>query len=232
MRQILPNLFYFTNLMVGRIYLIDDGGDLTLIDAGIAPAGKRVLAQLAAAGYQPSQVKRIVITHAHPDHIGALKELVDATGAQVIASAEERRVIEGEISVPLPDPAALPALFKIVKLPESRFPRVPVGRVVADGDVIPAFGGLRVVPMPGHAPGQIALYQPEKKLIIIGDTLMHMMGLRLPLVPATVNMAQAKQSIARLCGMDIEIVLFGHGEPIMSGAKAQLQAFARSRGIV
>ena len=95
MQQILPNLYTFSGLLVGRVYLIDDGGELTIIDAGLTSAGPKILKQLAAANYQPSQVKRIIITHAHPDHIGSLKALAEATGAQVIASADEAEVIEG-----------------------------------------------------------------------------------------------------------------------------------------
>ena len=76
------------------------------------------------------------------------------------------------------------------------------------------------------------MYQPEKKLIITGDTLMHMLGLRLPMVMATPDMPEAKRSIRKLCDMDIEIVLFGHGQPIMSGGREQIRAFARSRGIL
>ncbi|MBN8634911.1 MAG: MBL fold metallo-hydrolase [Anaerolineae bacterium] len=232
MQQILPNLYTFSGLLVGRVYLIDDGGELTIIDAGLASAGQKILQQLAAANYQPSQVKRIIITHAHPDHIGSLKALAEATGAQVIASAEEAEVIEGRTLGKLPDPATLPAIYRMIPMKPSPFPPTPVGRIVQDGDVIDVFGGLRVVATPGHAPGQIALYQPEKKLIITGDTLMHMLGLRLPMVMATPDMPQAKQSIRKLCDMDIEIVLFGHGEPIMSGGREQIRAFARSRGIL
>lgn len=233
MRQIIPNFYYFSGLMMGRVYLSDDAGDLTIIDASIANAGKKILAQLAAANYRPDQVKRIMITHAHPDHIGSLKALYEATGAEVIASAPEQRVIQGEITVPLPDPATLPGLYRFIRLPQTKFPYVPVGRVVSDGDFIPGvLGGLRVVGTPGHAPGQIAFYQPDKKLIILGDTLMHLLGLRLPIRMATPDMDEAKRSIRKVCDLDIEIVLFGHGDPILSGGKAQIQAFARSRGIV
>lgn len=233
MQQILPHLYSFTGLQVGRVYLIDDGGDLTLIDSSLASAGKKILAQLAAANYTAAQVKRIMITHAHPDHIGSLKELFTATGAQVIASAEEAPVIEGKVPGKLPDRATLPPIYRLIPLTPTLYPAVPVGRIVKDGDVLDnVFGGLRVVATPGHAPGQIAFYQPEKKLIITGDTLMHMFGLRLPMVMATPDMPEAKRSIRKLCEMDIETVLFGHGQPIMSGGREQIRAFARSRGIL
>jgi len=234
MREIIPNLYTFSNLMVGRVYLIDDGGDLTIIDAGIVPAAKQILAQLAASGRKPSAVKRILITHAHPDHVGGLHELVAATpNAQVIASLEERPVIEGNMTVPMPKPETLPTPFNMVGLPNVRFKPVPVARLVDEGDVIEGvLGGLQVIPTPGHALGQIAFYQPQLKLIILGDTMMRFFGLRLPLIPATMNMTQAKESIRKLCDMDIEIACFGHGEPILQGAGDQIRAFARKLGIL
>ena len=70
MIQVVDGVYTFTGLMAGRVYLLTEGDGLTLIDASIPSAGDKILAQLAKAGHKPTDVKRVLITHAHPDHVG------------------------------------------------------------------------------------------------------------------------------------------------------------------
>ena len=107
MKQIIPGLYTFTGLPVGRVYLIEDPDGLTVIDASIPPAANAIASQIKAMGRALSDVKRILITHAHPDHVGALSVLKAQSGAQVIASAVEQPVIEGRIPVPRVPPEKL-----------------------------------------------------------------------------------------------------------------------------
>ncbi len=102
MKEVVAGVYTFEGLMVGRVYLLEGGEGLTLIDTSIGSAGKKILKQLQAAGHQPKDVKHIIITHAHPDHVGSLKMLKEATGATVIASAFEKPVIAGEMAIPRP----------------------------------------------------------------------------------------------------------------------------------
>lgn len=95
MKQILPKLHHFTGLLVGRVYCIEDADGLTLVDAGLGLAAARVLEQLRVWGKNPGDVKRILVTHAHSDHVGGLPALHRATGAQVICSAIEKPQTEG-----------------------------------------------------------------------------------------------------------------------------------------
>lgn len=117
-RSIIPGVFYFTGLIAGRVYLIEDQGELTLIDAGLGLAANRIIGDLKTAGHSPGDVKRILITHAHPDHIGGLHTLQAATGAAVYASALEKAVIEDGQPVQRPGTRA--------NMPENAFPATPV----------------------------------------------------------------------------------------------------------
>jgi len=233
MLQIAPNIWSFTGLMVGRVYLIADPDGLTLVDTSIPPSGTKILNQLKASGHRPSAVKRILITHAHPDHVGSLHQLQAATGAQVLASAAEQQVIEGKIPIPrIVDRSTLTGINRLIRLPETWVkPPVSVTRVLADGDVIAeVMGGLTVVATPGHAPGHIAFWQPEKRILICGDVIFHLRGMTLPAGFLTVDMAENKRSIAKIAKLEADTVCFGHGQPVVGAAAEQIKAFARRVG--
>lgn len=222
MQQIAPNLFCFTGLIAGRVYLIEDSDGLTLIDASIGPSAAKILKQLTAAGYQPGDVKRILITHGHPDHVGGLPAIQAATGAQVIASTIERPVIEGKEPIPRPERATATGLARMgLRPPSTTVKPTPVAREVNDGDMLPeVFGGMQVIALPGHAPGQIGFWQPEQRLLICGDAIMRLWGqVRLPLSFLTHDMAEAKRSIAKIAALDIALLCFGHGDPLTENIK-------------
>ena len=226
MQPILPGLSCFTNLIVGRVYLIEDPSGLTLVDTGIEPAADRILKQLQAAGRKASDVKRILITHAHPDHVGGLPRLKKATGAQVIASAIERPVIEGKMAVPRVPREKLAGFFRL-RPPNTVYKPTPVDYEVQGGEVLDVMGGLQVVFTPGHAPGHIAFWQPEKRLLFCGDVLFNMPRLRLPFAMLTVDMQENIRSIHKVVALEPEVVVFGHGDPLHNAA-AVLRQFAAS----
>ncbi len=231
MKQIIPGLFCFTGLLAGRVYLIEDPEGLTVIDTSLASAPAKMLEQLQTRGYQPGNVKRILITHAHSDHVAGLPQLKALTGAQVIASALDKPVIEGEMPVPRPPREALSGLARLIPLSETRFEGTPVDRVVKDGETLAeVMEGLQVVATPGHTPGHIAFWQPDKRLLFCGDVILHIFGLRLPLVLFTVDMAENIRSIRRLAELDASVVCFGHGNPLTANAAQIIRTFARKVG--
>jgi glyoxylase-like metal-dependent hydrolase (beta-lactamase superfamily II) len=75
-------------------------------------------------------------------------------------------------------------------------------------------GGARVVHVPGHTPGSIALYVPGRKLLFVGDAAAHTFGLRPPIGAFTEDHAQARASIRKLAELDFEVACFGHGRPL------------------
>ena len=89
-----PHIHRLNNRFVNLVLIVEPNG-LTLIDTGLAGSGpKLVLSQLAALGFQPSDLKRILFTHADPDHTGGATALRAATGAKLYASAIEKEAIE------------------------------------------------------------------------------------------------------------------------------------------
>jgi glyoxylase-like metal-dependent hydrolase (beta-lactamase superfamily II) len=233
-KAIIPGLYTFGGLLMGRVYMIDDPDGVTLVDTGLEYTVSRVLSQLQAAGRSPADIKRILITHAHSDHIGGLPRLKEASGAEVICSVGERPVVEGKIPAAQPPRERLPGLWRLVPLPPQKFKRTPVDRELMDGDVLPeVMGGLHVVATPGHAPDHIAFWQPERKVLIVGDVLMRLFGrVRLPIAAYTVDMEQNKRSLAKLTKYAPEVVCFGHGEPITENAGERIREFARKAEVI
>ncbi|MFN8561835.1 MAG: MBL fold metallo-hydrolase [Anaerolineae bacterium] len=229
MKYIAPNLYTFENLLVGRVYLIEDADGLTIIDGGIAQTANRLIRQITGSGRRLSDIKRILLTHAHPDHVGALVELQARSGAEVITSEIEKPYADGTLPIVRPDLESLSSW-------ERQMPTIPmpkklptVDRTVSDGDVIEALGGLQVIATPGHSPGHVSFWQPERKILFVGDVIMNAFGLsgmRLPFTVSTPDMAENIRSVRKIAELDAKIVCFGHGEPITQDATAKIRAFA------
>ena len=205
MQLIAPGVFAFTGLMMGRVYALESADGLTLIDAGIGPAAGKVLKQLRAAGHQSSAVKRILITHAHADHIGGLAELQRATGAQVMAHVLEHAALKRSLSSAR-TLSSLRELQADVILPE-------------------VLNGLQVIFTPGHTAGSVCFWQPEQRVLFCGDVLLHLWGVSLPLPFVTRDMAANKRAVKKLAELDVHSLCFGHGEPLLHDTSAQLRAF-------
>lgn len=227
MKEIIPGIYTFTGLFVGRVYAIEGSDGLTLVDCGLSLAPPRIIKQLKAAGYAPGDVKRILITHAHPDHVGGLPELQRLTGASVVCGALERPVVEGEVAVGMISPYKELLEAQRFHTPPVKFPPTHVDRTVSEGDHIEeALGGLQVLHTPGHALGHVTYWQPERRIAIVGDVLMNLRGLTLPFAFVTPDMDADKRSIRRVARLEPEIVLFGHGKPLLKDAARKLRHFS------
>ncbi len=202
MPAVIPGVTLLTSPPGVNMVLIEDPDGLTLIDTSLKLGARQVLAVLKRLGRQPADLRRILITHAHLDHIGGLPLLKAATGAVVIASAPERADIEQR-------------------------QRVPVDRTLTDDETLPeVLGGLQAVLAPGHTRGHLAFWQPERRLLVCGDVIMNLAGLTLPFAFVTVDMAENRRSAARLAALEPAIVLFGHGPALTRDAAAALRRFA------
>jgi glyoxylase-like metal-dependent hydrolase (beta-lactamase superfamily II) len=226
MKEILPNIFTFKGLMLGRVYAIKDHDGLTLIDTGMPGVEKKVIQQLEQGGYTPSDVKRIFITHAHFDHLGSLPQLQAITGAEVYVHPIDKPVVEGkEFVVRRP---------KGLRFPETKVPPTPVHHTYENGDIMPVLGGLHVIHTPGHSPGHVVFWQPERKILFTADLIFRMFNyMTLPWGIFTVDDDSNKQQIKRVLSMiEPDALLFGHGDPILTGANAKLVAFAKRNSII
>jgi glyoxylase-like metal-dependent hydrolase (beta-lactamase superfamily II) len=231
MRLVAPNVYRLTGMMVGNVYLTVDPDGMTLIDASLPRSGPKILQQIAALGRPLSDLKRILVTHAHPDHIGGLPAVQRATKAQVWASALERPVVEGRMPIPRVPPEKRTGLARFVVMPETTVPGTAVDRELQDGEALPeVLGGLHVVATPGHAPGHLAFWHPALRIVFCGDTIFRLPNLRLPFSFFTVDMQENKRSIGRIVQLDAAVACFGHGAPLTQDTSQTLRRFAQKVG--
>ncbi len=229
MRKIVEGVYTIVGLVTGRVYVIVNSDGLTLIDASVEGAEKGIARDLARHGYTLKEIRRILVTHAHPDHIGALAALVKASSAQVYAHTLEAPIVRGEKPLARPegykDSEVARRLFRLIGIKDM--PPTHVDRELQEGDTLPeVLPNLQVISTPGHAYGHVAFYDPDRKLLFAGDAITRFGKLGLPIAQFTPDMAEAKRSIKKLANMPIDILCFGHGVPMLRNTAARLRAFA------
>lgn len=208
-----------------QAYLWRDPDGVTLVDTGAADAGAEIALALDEIGLAPTDITRVVLTHFHDDHSGNAAEIREWGGVEVIAHAADVPYLAGE---PGPAPNVPDDDRPLMERLAGRVPPAPpvtVDRAVTDGDVLPFGGGAQVIETPGHTAGSIALYLPEHRTLFTGDTVAEQLG-RLIVGPFNLDNAQAVQSMRRLTELDVEVALFGHGQPVLHGAGALLRQLA------
>ncbi len=229
--QVIPRVHQVDSFGMGRAFLIEGDG-LTMIDAGLPRQADKVLALVRKIGRRPEELRRIVITHHHVDHIGSARDLMTATGAELYVHAEDAPYVRGERTQETnPHPGLVSTLLKpAMQMTASKYPTIDwptVHHEVRDGDEIDVGGKLRAVHVPGHTAGSVAWLWDEQSVLFSGDAVMHALGLGLPFGMFTDDMDQAKRSIARLGQLSFENACFGHGGAVVGGASKKIAAFAR-----
>ncbi|MFY9397505.1 MAG: MBL fold metallo-hydrolase [Desulfomonilia bacterium] len=180
-------------------YLIDSSRKI-LIDPGHMHLFNHVAKGLDALGMSVSDINVVLVTHGHPDHMEAVTYLKD-TAKFTMGKAEYDYVVEltgGLYREPRPD------FF------------------LKEGDLLVGDDLFEVIETPGHTPGSVCLYWPEKKTLFSGD-LVFPQGVGRTDLPGGSG-AELKKSVERIMGLDIEILLSGHGAPV-AGKRAVMDNF-------
>ncbi|MFO7606687.1 MAG: MBL fold metallo-hydrolase [Desulfurivibrionaceae bacterium] len=148
-----------------NVLLIYGESEVVLVDSGVAGAEKRIFSYLAATGRRPEEVKRMILSHSHPDHLGAARAIKKLTGCRIQAHPAEREWIEDTARQGRERP--VPGFNELVGGP------VPVDTLLAHSTEIRINPDLRVevIHTPGHSPGSISLHIPADSAVFTGDAI-------------------------------------------------------------
>ena len=158
--ELVPRL-HFLRFPVGHCYLWRDPDGLTLIDTSTPGSGPLIASAIRALGHQPADLRRLVLTHFHPDHAGSAAEIAAWGEVTVCAHRADVPFIQGQAAGPPPDiTASERPLFERIQAQAPPAPVAPVGvdRALDDGDDLGFGDGALVVAVPGHTPGSVAVY--------------------------------------------------------------------------
>ncbi|XVV08559.1 MBL fold metallo-hydrolase [Actinoplanes sp. CA-131856] len=179
-------------------YLLIRGGEAAVVDLGTAGSGDAIGSALTAAGSGWGQVKHVILTHQHQDHVGGLPDVEPQVKATFYAGQDD--------------------VGSIVNAQQELKP-------LADGDEV---FGLQIVGTPGHTLGHISVFDPSTGTLVAGDALRTTEGLTGSDPKYTADLDQAAASVKKLAALDVKTILPGHGEPLTDGAADALRKLAGS----
>jgi glyoxylase-like metal-dependent hydrolase (beta-lactamase superfamily II) len=212
--------------LVNTFVLVDDDGQVTLVDAGTKRAPKAVMTGLEHIGVAPSDVTRILVTHAHPDHVGGLAGLRGRTGATVAVHERDAAYVR-EGKGPVLDRSTLGG--RLMRRNRGSAP-TPVDEQLVDGQLLDVAGGLRVLHTPGHSPGHVSLLHEPSRVLITGDSIWNMRGRMTWSVPMFCTDAALSRRTADVLGeLDYDVAAFTHGPEIREDAREAVRSFLRSK---
>lgn len=198
--------------VIAHPYLIVESDGLTLIDAGLPWSANKILKYIITLGYAPTDLRRIVITHADGDHVGGLAALKAASGARAYASAIEAEAIAAGRQSRQIKPHGLQRWLFAALAPVFKVRPVTVDEVLTGDEILPVLGGLRVLETPGHTPGHISLFAPSAGILFAGDSMVSEHGnLRVSRGMNTWDEAQAAESMKLQMALGARIICVGHG---------------------
>lgn len=208
-------------------YLVEDADGVTVVDAGLPGHRKELEAELARMGRSLDDVRGVVLTHGDTDHIGYAEWLRREHGVPVHVHELDAGRARGEVRKPnsgwgpVRIRSLLAFLWYTARRGGLRIP--PVAEVVtfADGQVLDLPGSPRIIHIPGHTPGSVAVQVPTADAVFVGDAMTTgnvLTGERGPRpAPFTLDPKTALASLDRLATVDATWVLPGHGAPWNGG---------------
>jgi len=230
--QIAPFLHRLGDGLVNT-YLVEEAGLVTIIDAGVPAYWDELPRELAAMGRSLEDVRALILTHGHSDHIGFAERFRTERGVAVRVHELDAALARGEV----PNPAKglgpirlgplLGFLLWSARRGALRIKTLGEVSVFGDGATLDAPGSPRVIHVPGHTPGSAALHVASHDALFVGDafaTKAVTTGAVGPRVaPFTADASEAVASLARLEAVEASWVLPGHGQAWTGGVGEALR---------
>jgi glyoxylase-like metal-dependent hydrolase (beta-lactamase superfamily II) len=191
-------------------YLLHDGEECALIDAGGGVQAARLIENLRATIGEMERLRMVLLTHCHGDHAGGIAALRQCRDVPVASSAWEIRMLEEGSD---DDLGLVQARFAGTYPPDYSVKRVSGGRVLADGEEF-RVGGLtvRAIVTPGHTRGSVCyrVETPAGVLLFSGDTVFWGGLIQLLNTPGS-EISEYRRGVQALAGLGIDCLFPGHG---------------------
>jgi glyoxylase-like metal-dependent hydrolase (beta-lactamase superfamily II) len=240
LREVAPDVAYYTNQIVNLVLIGQPGGDWVLVDAGMPKSGDEIIKVAAERFGRPPAA--IVVTHGHFDHVGSIVDLILEWRVPVYAHSLEFPFLNGSQAYPEPDTSVEGGMLAKIS---SYYPNEPIA-IQEALEALPPDGSIPFLPrwqwvhVPGHSPGQVALFRESDKLLISADAVITVRQDSMyrvlvqkeevcgPPVYLTTNWNEAFESVQRLAALHPEVIVPGHGtalrgEELRSGLQHLLQ---------
>jgi glyoxylase-like metal-dependent hydrolase (beta-lactamase superfamily II) len=218
--------FDLTSPLDCHVYLLDGGDELALVDAGVGGAAgstERILQAVAADGYDPARIRRLLLTHYHADHAGAAAEMRERLGCTVHGSPLTARTLETADEEQISLPGAKAAGFYPA---DFVFRACPCAGDLIEGETF-SVGRLRVTPFdtPGHSDGHVSLLVEggERTYLLQGDLVFHG-GAILLQNTHDCSIQHYAASVAKIAALDFDALLPGHLAISLQNGKRHVQA--------
>jgi glyoxylase-like metal-dependent hydrolase (beta-lactamase superfamily II) len=236
--EVAPGVHRLGNEAV-NFYLVEGDGGLTLVDAGLSGFRGQLEELMRGRGQTLASIDAVVLTHAHPDHVG-VAEVVRAAGVPVYvheADAEMARTAktpkrERALPAYLRHGSAWRTLGLMARAGGMRSVKIAEVSAFAGDEALDVPGRPRPIHTPGHSNGHVALHFADRGVLMTGDAMCTwnpLTGRRGPqIMPGglAISSAAEMESLSRLEGVEAGMLLPGHGEPWTEGVAA---AVARAR---
>jgi glyoxylase-like metal-dependent hydrolase (beta-lactamase superfamily II) len=225
-REVAQDVFFVRGTQVNW-YLIRDGADVTLVDTGYPGDIDRVEASVRAIGRQPQDVRTILLTHAHVDHMGAANHFHDRYATAVLTDATEVRHAHREyleqanaldVVTNLWRPGLWPWLGRVTRVGVLKKASIPSAQPFPHDGALDVAGRPVPVPTRGHTSGHTAYLLPDVGAVLTGDELVTAHAV-LPrsgpqVLPAFFNHGDQLAAIGALEKLAADLILPGHGDPL------------------
>jgi glyoxylase-like metal-dependent hydrolase (beta-lactamase superfamily II) len=223
-------------------YVVEDATGVTIVDAGIPSFYEELATCLAGLGHTWADVRALVLTHAHPDHVGFAEHVRREHDVRVYVHAADEELARTQNAKPsaalipyLRHPAAWKTIAALARAGSPRKMTIKALTTFTGGDRLDVPGRPQVIHAPGHSEGCVALHFEGHQALLVGDVLCSRNpltgrdGAQLMPAPFASDADQALASLDRLEGVEAAVIGFGHGDPWRGGVGPAL-ADARAVG--
>jgi glyoxylase-like metal-dependent hydrolase (beta-lactamase superfamily II) len=213
-----------------NFYLVAEHGEFTMIDAGYPGYWKHLVAGVEGLGTTTAAIRAVILTHHHADHVGTAERLRSTNGARVLVGSGDAWIVGGRYpSHANPGfyrdcwwrPSGIGFLAHSAVEGGARYRPVRELDVLREDRILDLPGRPRLIHTPGHTAGHCSVALPDRGVLFAGDAMANFdyaTGTRgIGLHRFNDHREMASASLARLAGVEAEVVLFGHGDPWTRG---------------